>query len=198
MYIHTLNYWYEVFMKLRDKLRKTSHKAMVARFCILLAIIYLLMVFIKTVYFASKGANFPLFQHLHLLASQAISITNVFPVDLAWDSARYIPFNGKLDIIEMYSILAIPFVIIMVSVFFIGDHKALKSKYYELRVQIQKEIDLREMRKDAGIETVPENASVDIVIDSAKNDDPAWHNTGWGKILIGVFIAVIVAAIGLK
>ncbi|UWZ98601.1 hypothetical protein [Vibrio splendidus] len=185
-------------MKLRDKLRKTSRKAMVARFCILLAIIYLLMVLIKTVYFASKGADFSLFQHLHLLASQAISISYVFPVDLAWENAKYIPFEGKPDVIEMYSVLAIPFVVIMVSAFFIGDHKALISKYYELRGQIQKEIDLREMRKDPGIETVPENASVDIVIDSAKNDDPAWHNTGWGKILIGVFIAAIVAAIGLK
>ncbi|WP_341665133.1 hypothetical protein [Vibrio sp.] len=185
-------------MKLKDKLRKTRRRAMVARVCILLAVIYLLMVFVKTVYLASKGVDFSFFQHIHLLSARAISITYVFPVDIVWESARYIRFEGKPDLIEMYSIFAIPSVFIIVSAFFISDHKALKSKYHELRAQIQEDIYLREMRKDADIEIVPENASVDIIIDSAKNDDPAWHNTGWGKILVGVFIAAIAAAIGLK
>ncbi|HGS5385828.1 TPA: hypothetical protein ACMDR6_003040 [Vibrio parahaemolyticus] len=185
-------------MKLKDKLRRTGRKAIIARLCILFTMVYLGMVLIKTIYFATDGTDFSLFQQLNTLTYNLISYTYTTPFDFFWEKARYIRFEGKPDVIEMYSVIAVPFVIIVASGFFIGDHKALKKKYYELRSQIQQEIDLREMRKDAGIKQVPENATVDIVIDSAKNDDPAWHNTGWGKILIGVFIAAIVAAIGLK
>jgi hypothetical protein len=54
------------------------------------------------------------------------------------------------------------------------------------------------MRKDAGLETLSESATIDIAISNATNNDPAWHNTGWGKIIIGVAIALVITAIGLK
>lgn len=54
------------------------------------------------------------------------------------------------------------------------------------------------MRKEAGLETVAENATVDVVISNATNNDPSWHETWWGLIFIGVAVALIVAAFGVK
>lgn len=54
------------------------------------------------------------------------------------------------------------------------------------------------MRKEAGLETAAENATVDVVISNATNNDPAWHDTWWGRVFIGVAIALVVAAVGIK
>jgi hypothetical protein len=114
-----------------------------------------------------------------------------------WEAIPAIPFEGR-DIIEFYKVIIPPAVVFGICTLFIIDHRALRAKFYELKADIEKEIALREMRKDAGLETVSESATIDIAISNATNDDPAWHNTGWGKIIIGVAIALVVTAIGLK
>ena len=89
-------------------------------------------------------------------------------------------------------------VVIGICALFISDHMMLRDKFYELKSEIEKEINLREMRKEAGLETVAENATVDVVISNATNNDPSWHETWWGLIFIGVAVALIVAAFGVK
>jgi len=100
--------------------------------------------------------------------------------------------------LEFYKVIVPPMVIIGICALFISDHRALRAKFYELKSEIEKEINLREMRKEAGLETVAENATVDVVISNATNNDPAWHETWWGRVFIGVAIALIVAAFGIK
>ena len=168
---------------------------MIAKLCTLLSILYLLIVIIKSIYFGTKDAEHILLLKINKLTTDIIEFTFFKPLDWIWNNIIYI---DTLDLIPFYSTIAVPLIVILVSTFFISDYSSLKSKYNVLRKQIQEEIDLRDMRKQAGIESVPENATVDIVIDGAKNDDPAWHNTGWGKVLIGVSIAVIVTSVGLK
>ena len=121
----------------------------------------------------------------------------VFPISNLWEMIPAIPFEGR-DIVSFYKVIIPPAGVFIIYALFISDYRALRAKFYELKAEIEKEIALREMRKDAGIETLSESSSIDVVISNATNDDPAWHNTGWGKIVIGVCIAATVTAIGLK
>ncbi|OOE87632.1 hypothetical protein [Salinivibrio sharmensis] len=170
---------------------------MAAYLVALLAVIYLLIAGIKGVYFWTDGSSFLLAKNINDGSRWVIEKTWFFPLRNFWEAIPAIPFEGR-DIIEFYKVIIPPVVVFGICALFITDHRMLREKFYELKADIEKEIALREMRKDAGIETLSESATIDIAISNATNNDPAWHNTGWGKIIIGVAIALVVTAIGLK
>lgn len=184
-------------MKFIDKLKKSKKRSRVAYLIALLAVIYFLMTVIKGVYYWTDGSSLALAQNINEGIKWIFAKTWVFPLRNLWEAIPEVPFEGR-DIIEFYKVITPPVVVFGICTLFIIDHRVLRAKFYGLKADIEKEIALREMRKDAGLETLSESATIDIAISNATNDDPAWHNTGWGKIIIGVAIALAVTAIGLK
>ncbi len=184
-------------MKFKEKLKKTGVRSKVAYIVAFIAIIYILMAAIKGLHLLTEETKFPLGAAIHYGTQWLLNHTWFFPVNYIWQKIPYIPFEGR-DFLGFYKVIIPPMVIILICALFIYDHKHLKAKYYELKSQIEKEIALRDMRKEAGLENVSETATVDIVISNATNNDPAWNNTGWGQIAIGVAIALLVAAFGLN
>ncbi|OKY25573.1 hypothetical protein [Thalassotalea sp. PP2-459] len=184
-------------MKFTDKLKKSKKRSRFAYLVAFIAVTYFLMTVIKGLYIWTDGSGFPLAQNINSGIKWLFAKTWIFPISNLWKTIPAIPFEGR-DILSFYKVLIPPTVVFFLSALFISDHRVLRSKFYELKTEIEKEIALRELRKDAGLETINEAASIDVVISNATNDDPAWHNTGWGKVVIGVAIAAIVAAIGLK
>lgn len=184
-------------MKFTEKLKLSKKRSRIAYLVALLVIIYFLMTAIKGVYFWTDGSSLSLAQNINEGIKWIFAKTWVFPLSNLWEAITAIPFEGR-DIFEFYKVIIPPAVVFGICALFITDHRSLRAKFYELKADIEKEIALREMRKDAGLETLSESATIDIAISNATNNDPAWHNTGWGKIIIGVAIALVVTAIGLK
>lgn len=184
-------------MKFTDKLKKSKKRSRLAYIVAFLAIAYFLMTGIKGVYFWTDGSSFPLAEAINSGIKWLFAKTWVFPISNLWEAIPAIPFEGR-DILSFYKVIIPPAVVFGLCALFIIDYRILRSKFYELKAEIEKELALREMRKDAGLETLNESASIDVVISNVTNNDPSWHNTGWGKVIIGVAIAAVVAAIGLK
>ncbi|GAA0340832.1 hypothetical protein GCM10009092_01640 [Bowmanella denitrificans] len=184
-------------MKFTDKLKKSKKRSRFAYLVAFIAVTYFLMTVIKGLYFWTDGSGISLAQNINSGIKWLFAKTWIFPISNLWEAIPAIPFEGR-DILSFYKVLIPPIVVFFLSALFITDHRVLRAKFYELKTEIEKEIALREMRKDAGLETISESASIDVVISKATNDDPAWHNTGWGKVVIGVAIAAVVTAIGLK
>jgi len=184
-------------LKLKDKLKKTGRRSRLSYLFSLLAVIYFLMTVVKGIYIWTAGSGFSLAQSVHAGMKWLIETTWVFGVSDLWKSIAAVPFEGR-DTLGLYKVIIPPAVVFFICALFISDHRSLRSKYYELKAEVEKEIALRDMRKDAGIDTVAESATVDVVISNATNSDPAWHDTWWGRVSIGVAIALIVAAFGIK
>ena len=184
-------------MKFAEKLKKTRRRAAISYIVAILAIVYFLMILIKGIYFASADSSYSFINNINDLCLYVINGTYFWPFNGLWEKIAYIDL-GQRDPVLFYKVMIPPLTVFMICSFFINDHRALKRKYYELRREIEKEVALRDMRKDAGIESVSENATVDVVVSNATNNDPAWHNTWWGKICIGLAIVLITTAIGLK
>lgn len=155
------------------------------------------MTIVKGLYLWVGGSNASIALSIHYAMSWVINSTWIFPISSLWQSIPAVPFEGG-SVLEFYKVIVPPMVVIGICALFISDHMMLRDKFYELKSEIEKEINLREMRKEAGLETVAENATVDVVISNATNNDPSWHETWWGLIFIGVAVALIVAAFGVK
>ncbi len=184
-------------LKFTDKLKKSKKRSRLAYLVTFITVTYFLMTVIKGLYFWTDGSSFPLAQSINSGIKWLFAKTWIFPFSNLWEAIPAIPFEGR-DILSFYKVLIPPIVVFFISALFITDHRVLRAKFYELKRESEKEIALREMRKDAGLETITDSTSIDVVISNATNDDPAWHNTGWGKVVIGVAIAAVVTAIGLK
>lgn len=152
---------------------------------------------IKGVYFWTDGSEFHVAQNIHAGVKWLMSKTWIYPISGLWESIPAIPFESR-DILEFYKIITPPAVVFLICALFISDHRSLRAKFYEFKAEVEKEIALREIRKEAGLETVSETVTVDVVISNAINNDPAWYDTWWGRVCIGVAIALIVAAFGFK
>lgn len=184
-------------LKFKEKLRRACKRARVGYVIVLLVVIYLLMAVIKGVYFRTYGSDFTFAQNINYGIAWLFEKTWIFPISTLWELIPAIPFEGR-DLLAFYKVIVPPVVVFGICMLFVADCRALRDKFYELKAEIEKEVALREMRKDAGLETAPESVSIDVLISNATNDDPAWHSTWWGQIVIGVAIALIVAAIGLQ
>jgi len=184
-------------LKIKEKLKKTSRNSKIAYIVALISIVYFLMTLVKGIYFWTDGSSFELAVKVNLGMSWIIQNTYFPPLNLIWERIPSVPFEGG-DILSFYKVIIPPMVVLIICSFFIVDHRSLKTKYYELKAEIEKEIALRDMRREAGIDTVSENATLDVVISNATNSDLSWHDTWWGKIAIGLSIVLIATAIGLK
>lgn len=184
-------------MKFEKKLKKTRRRAVISYLVAILVIVYFLMILIKGIYFVGADSDYIFIYKIKDLCLYVIDGTYFWPFDWLWEKIAYIDLEQR-DPILFYNVMVPPLTVFMICSFFISDYRTLKRKYYELRREIEKEVALRNMRKDAGIESISETATVDVVVSNATNNDPAWHNTWWGKICIGLVIVLITTAIGLK
>ena len=184
-------------MKLKEKLKKTKRRSLLSYLVIFFVVLYFLMAIIKGLYLWTDESDVSLAVSINSAMKCIITATWIFPISGLWESIPAAPFEGR-GILEFYKVIVPPAVILGICALFISDHRALRAKFHELKSEIEKEINLREMRKEAGLETVAENATVDVIISNTTNNDPAWHETWWGRVFIGVAIALIVAAFGIK
>lgn len=184
-------------MKLKDKLKITGRRARIAYVAIIFVLLYFLMTVVKGAYIAFDDSSIAFVQNIYSYSKWVIEQTFIFPINFIWKNIPAMPYQGD-NLVVFYKVLVPPTLLFTLCMFFISDNKALKLKYKELKAQVEKDIALRDMRKEAGLETLPESATVDVLIRNATNEDPAWHETWWGKVFIGVGIALIVAAIGIN
>ncbi len=187
----------EFKLKLKEKLKKTSRRSRISYLVILLAVIYFLMTVVKGAYLWTDGSEFYLAQKIHTAMKWLIETTWVFGISELWKSIAALPFENG-DILGFYKVIIPPAIVVFICALFISDHRLLRSKYYELKVEIAREIALRDMRKEAGISNAAESATVDVIISNTTNTDSAWHDTWWGRVSIGVAIALIAAVFGIK
>lgn len=183
-------------MNFKDKLKKSRQKAIIATIVASIASIYFLMTFIKGVEIWTYGSAYPFPASLNNGANWLIDTTFFFPMNFAWETIPALPLDGRSSLL-FFKVIIPPAVVLTICGFFINDHRLLKNKFKERKAKIEEELALKEMRKEAGIETVAENPTVDVVISNATNTDPSWHNTWWGKIAIGLAIILIATAIGI-
>ena len=174
-----------------------KRNSFVATIVALISFMYCVIAIVKGIYQWTEGSSFGLAVNINHATLKLFQATNFFPLNLAWEKIPAIPFEGN-DIISFYKVIIPPLVVILICIFFIADHRRFKTKYSELKDEIAKEISLRDMRKEAGMHAAPENATVDVIISNATNTDPSWHDTWWGRIVIGLSIVLIATAIGLK
>lgn len=184
-------------MNIKKKLKKTGRRALASWLIGFLAVVYFMMTFLKGIYIWTDDSEIRMVQSIHAGVLWLVNSTWVFPVNNLWQSISAIPFNSR-DIFSWYKVMVPPVIVVVISGLFIIDHRSLKAKFYELKAEIEREIALRDMRKEAGLETGLEKLTIDVGINNATNNDPAWHDTWWGRVITGVAIALIVAAIGIK
>ncbi|MGY6036537.1 hypothetical protein [Aeromonas sp. AE23HZ002T15] len=184
-------------MKLTEKLKKTSIRSNISYLISLTAIIYFVMTLLKGGYLASSDSKYSLIQTIHTLIDYIIQKTWIYPINEVWSVIPFFNFEDR-DLLSTFKVVTPPAIVLLICSLFIADHRALKIKYYNLKSEIEREIALREMRKDAGLEVMESSTTVDIVISNATNNDPSWSGKWWGQIIIGVSIALIVALIGVN
>ncbi len=184
-------------LNIKEKLKMTSRRSLASWSVGFFTVAYFLMTLVKGLYLWTDGSEINIVQSIHSGVSWLVTATWVFPISSLWQSVPAVPFEGR-DVLSFYKVIVPPAIVFGICALFISDHRSLKAKFYELKAEIEREIALREMRKEAGLETAAENATVDVVISNATNNDPAWHDTWWGRVFIGVAIALVVAAVGIK
>ena len=159
--------------------------------------LYLLMIVVKGFYFLTEGDSLSILANVNELMRWIIENTYFPPLNFVWDK---IPssLSGRGDPFLYYKVIIPPMAVMMVSSLFIHDHRLLKKKYNRLKNKIEEEKELHSIRKEAGMSTVSDSATIDIKISNATDSDPLWHNTWWGTIIIGVLITLILVILGLK
>ena len=184
-------------MKIEEKLKKTSRNSIIARTVILMIMLYFLMIVVKSVYFLTEGNSLNPLTKINEIMRWIIENTYFTPLNFIWDKIPSTLIESG-DPFLYYKVIVPPMAILFICIFFIDKHRSLKNKYQELKNEIEKEKILHDMRKDAGINTVSESATLDIIISDRINSNPSWHNTWWGKVVIGILIALILVGLGLK
>lgn len=188
-------------MKISERLKKSRKRAYIARFLLLVSILYLSMIIIKTISFYSQETE--LFKNIHALMSQIINSTMNYGGSYLWDFIPILDFPTGLrlsidDLFDFYKTLIIPIIFIGICTFFNQDYSNIKSEYISLKNQIKNEKDLRELRKANGLEKLSDKDTIELVISNTNSELTAWHNTWWGKIVIGIAIAAIVVKLGMR
>ena len=184
-------------MKIKEKLKKTRRNSIIAKIVILMSMLYLLMIAVKGLYFLTDGNSFGFLAKINEVMRWIIVNTYFTPLNFVWDKIPSTLYESG-DPFLFYKVIIPPAVLFMVSNLFIRDHRLLKAEYAGLKDEIEKEITLRDMRKDAGIHTVSESATIDVIINNATNSDPLWHNTWWSKIILAISIALLLVPLGFK
>lgn len=155
------------------------------------------MIFVKGLFLATDGSAFILSSLINSGLASIISATYIYPVSLIWEWLPELTLTTS-SIIPFYKVILPPITIFIICALFITDYRNLKAKFHKLKAEIQDEIDKRELRKEAGLETVVETGSVDVYISGIQNNDPAWHNKPLGKVVMAVIIALVLVALGLN
>ena len=181
---------------MKEKLQHTSHNAIIAKIVILFVMVYLLMIIVKVGYFYTANNSYPIVMNINMGTRWIIAHTYFIPLSYVWEAIPSTFENG--DSFFFFKLITPPMAILVICSLFINDHLSLKKKYYRLKNKIEEEKELYSMRKDAGIDSLSDSATIDIRISNVIGSDISWHNTWWGRIVIGLLIALIAVLLGFK
>ncbi|EPH2694684.1 hypothetical protein WJG45_001963 [Klebsiella aerogenes] len=184
-------------MKIREKLKITGRRSRIALFIAAMVMVYFLMFILKMIFIETNYSGIIVVQNIHRFVSTIISYTYYPITKPLWNWIPVVSFNNS-DLITFYKPIVPGFAIFTICMLFVRDHQELKQKFKRLRSEVEDEINRKQLRKEAGLVSVDDTATIDVIIDNKNNADPAWHDTWWGKVIIGVVIALIVAAFGVS
>ncbi len=184
-------------LKLSEKVQKAGKRAFYAWIVVFLTVIFFVIAFIKGLYFFSYNSTTIIFSKINNGIEALIESTSFFPFGFFWKYIPAVPLLGNDDI-QFFKMLISLMIVFLICGLFIVDHRILKSKRRALLAKIEDEKDEQDLRKEKGLKTVSEKAIVDIIVSNPTNNDPAWHEKWWGKVIMAVAIAIILALIGLK
>ncbi len=184
-------------MKIKEKLKITGRRSHISMILIIVVMLYFSMLLLKTMYIETNESSILLVQNIHNEIGRIISLTLYLPIEWLWNWIPYTSVRTN-DLLEFYKPIIPGFIIITICGLFIHDHQALKQKFKKFKTDIEDEIIRRQMKKEAGLVNSPDPVTVDVLIENKTNNDPSWHETWWGKLIIGVAIALIVAAFGIS
>ncbi len=178
-------------MILKNKLKKRKKIANIAWGIIFIASIHLVMIFVRCLYFWTKGSTIGIIANIHSCMFYIISKIYRHLISYLWiEIVPYIPLDGK-GVILLYKMVIPPAVIIIICSLFIRDYRSLKATFRSFNADVDNELSLREMQKQSNIDVVYETAAIDVVINNAINSNPSWYAIRSGKIIIGVAIATL-------
>jgi len=184
-------------LSIDEKLKKTRNRAFVSYIIASLAILYLIISSIKGIYWWTYGSEFWLTRDVHQGIDWFINATWELPLlNHGWEWIPAIPFSGA-SIFEFYQIIIPPVAVFFICTLFIADHRSLKENISELRADVEKELALMEICKEAGVEAVHGEVTIDSVIDKAMANYPIWHDTWRGKFFIVLMLSIVFLPIGL-
>ena len=155
------------------------------------------MIVVKSSYFITEGNHYGILEKVNEIMRWIIDNTYFTPLNFVWNNIPSILSNSENPFL-LYKVIIPPGVILFICFLFLNNHRVLKNKYNNLQNNIEEEKELHSMRKEAGINTVSGHATVDVIISNASITDALWHNTWWGRVIIGLLIALIAVVIGLK
>ena len=184
-------------MTIKENLKKTKRNATIARIVIFVIMIYLLMIVVKGFYFVTEGENISILLKLNEIMKWIIESTYFPPFSFVWDKIPSMLSDSENPFL-LYKIIIPPVVVMFICSLYINDHRRVKDTFRRLKNTVKEEKELHSLRKEAGIHTVSKSATVDININNVENSDVSWHNTWWGRIVIGLSIALIAVIVGIK
>lgn len=184
-------------MKIKEKLKVTGRRSKIAMLITAMIMVYFVMFVLKMIFIETSNSGIVIVQNIHRLVNTVISFTYYPLTKPLWGWIPSVSFDDR-DLIALYKPIVPGFAILTICMLFIRDHQELKQKFKQLRAEVEDEITRKQLRKDAGLMNVDETTTIDVIIDNKNNTDPAWHDTWWGKVIIGVVIALIAAAFGLS
>lgn len=133
-------------MKLKEKLKKTRRRSLLSYLVIFLVVVYFLMTIVKGLYLWVGGSNASIALSIHYAMSWVINSTWIFPISSLWQSIPAVSFEGG-RVLEFYKVIVPPMVVIGICALFISDHMMLRDKFYELKSEIEKEINSRDEKR---------------------------------------------------
>lgn len=184
-------------MKLKDRMKITKRNSNIAYIVSLITIVYLLMTAIKGVNHATDHANFYFFIKLNNITEWIMYKTAIYPISYIWGVIPHMVIKHDEPLVFAKLIIP-PSIILLICVFFIDENRRIVRKFFALKEEVEKELNLRELKKESGLLTQTESASIEILIENKQDDSKNWHSTWWGQIVIGVSLAIILALFGLN
>ena len=184
-------------LTIKENLKKTKRNATIARIVISVIMLYFLMMVVKGFYFMTDGENFGILFKLNKIMRWIIESTYFPPFNFVWDKIPLILSDSKNPFL-FYKTIIPPGIVMFICSLYINDYRRVKDTYRRLENTVKEEKELHLLRQEVGMHTVSKTAIVDININNVKNSDISWHNTWWGKIVIGISTAIITVIIGLK
>ena len=182
---------------LEKRLKTSKNYALLGWGLALTSIIYFATSFIKAIMLASADSDITPFTKLHYMLLNFENSLIGSPLYYFWSLIPPIPLssNGWID---FYSVLIPPTLTLLIATFFLSDYRAVRSYYRELKFEVQKEKNKRELLEQAGIHDVSDKKQIELQINNSQYKKPHWIKTAFGQVAVGVSVVAICVGLGLQ